>query len=162
MKAIDHKEVYKDGKHYDAMNFYNSDLPFYMKYAKECKGNVLELACGTGRLTLPIAQAGINITGIDISEGMISEAKEKAIKLNIGVDFKVLDIRNFELNNKFDLIFIPFNSICHIHDFESIKALFDSVKRHLTPTGKFIIDVFKPNLQLLTRKKDEIFTISFG
>ncbi len=158
MKAIDHKNVYQDGKNYDAMNSFNWDFPFYKKYALECKGSVLELACGTGRLTIPLATEGIDITGIDISEGMIKEAEIKAKDLNVAIDFQVQDIRTFKIDKKFQFIFLPYNSICHIHDFESIKSLFQSVKKHLAPNGVFIVDVFKPSLAHLTRKKDEVFT----
>lgn len=158
MKKIDHKEVYLDGKHYDALNVHDFDIPFYLKQAKQCKGEVLELACGTGRIAIPLANEGINISGIDVSEGMIKQAKEIAKKQKVDIDFKVLDIRNFDLNKKFALIYLPFNSICHIHDFESIKALFNTVKKHLESNGKFIMSVFKPNMNLLIRKKDEVVT----
>ena len=60
----DGSEIYFDGKNYDtenSMGAVNEDLPFYLKMAKKAKGSVLEIACGTGRLTIPIAKAGVDI-----------------------------------------------------------------------------------------------------
>jgi len=56
--------LYRDGRHYDALNsFLVADIPFYMEEARRSGGPVLELACGTGRLTIPIAQSGVEIVG---------------------------------------------------------------------------------------------------
>ena len=68
------------------LNNFNHDVPFYLEMAKSFGEKTLELACGTGRITLPLAKQGIDIVGIDISNGMISEAKEKAQKQNLNVE----------------------------------------------------------------------------
>ena len=138
---IDHEEIYRDGKHYDALNNFNHDVPFYLEMAKSYGESTLELACGTGRITLPLAEKGIDIIGLDISKGMISEAKEKAQKQNLDIELLIGDVRDFNLAKKFSLIIFPFNSICHLHDYESINACFENVKKYLQPNGRFIIDV---------------------
>jgi len=158
---IDHEEIYRDGKHYDALNNFNHDVPFYLEMAKSFGEKTLELACGTGRITLPLAKQGIDIVGIDISNGMISEAKEKAQKQNLDIELIIGDVRDFNLDRKFSLIIFPFNSICHLHDFDSIISCFENVKKHLETGGRFIIDVFKPNFNFLLRdsnKKSEVST----
>ena len=52
---------------------FTNDIPFYLEYAKECRGEVLELACGTGRILVPIAKQGVKITGLDSSEEMLNK-----------------------------------------------------------------------------------------
>ncbi|MBL4716558.1 MAG: class I SAM-dependent methyltransferase [Bacteroidia bacterium] len=155
MKRIDHKEIYSDGKSYDALNVFDTDVPFYSKLIAKYGQPILELACGTGRITVPIAKKGFEIVGIDISEAMINEAKEKAAEAKQDIEFIEADIRDFELNQKFSVIFLPFNSICHLHDFESIASCFSCVKKHLKPDGRFVIDVFKPDFKILLRDKNK-------
>lgn len=94
--------------------------------------------------------------GIDISESMLNEAMEKAANEGVNIHFEQADVRNFELNKQFALIFFPFNSICHLHDFDSINACFKNVKKHLKPGGRFIIEVFNPDFKLLLRDKSKL------
>lgn len=155
MKPIDHEPIYKDGKHYDKLNTSIADLPFYFDAIEKYGDPILELACGTGRITIPIAEKGYDIVGIDISQGMINEAKSKLSGAKLKLDFFQEDIRKFDINKKFSLIILPFNSICHLHDLESILSCFNSVMNHLTSEGRFIIDVFKPSFKHLLRNIDQ-------
>jgi SAM-dependent methyltransferase len=159
-KIPDGSEVYWDGCHYDADNTsVQADLPFYLKEAKKAKGPVLELACGTGRLTIPIACSGVDITGVDISEPMLSRARDKAAFAGANAVFIRADIRFFRLKTKFKFIFIPFNSMQHLHDRVSLERFFSRVKAHLAPGGRFILDVFNPNPHFLVRDPDEFIPI---
>ncbi|NNC45771.1 MAG: class I SAM-dependent methyltransferase [Winogradskyella sp.] len=157
MKAIDHHALYNNAPLYDLMNakITEQDLPFYMDAINSYGDPILELACGTGRLTIPIYEKGHDITGIDISEAMVNHglSKTKTIDLRVG------DIRQFKLERKFSLILLPFNSICHLHDHESIFSCLESIKAHLKPEGRCIIDVFNPSLEHLTRAKEMITPI---
>ncbi len=102
-----------DGNIYDGMNTEIDDLPFYSRWLKKRKnGNILELCCGTGRLTIPLAQEGYNITGVDNNTSMLKQAKEKANELKAPVRFIKSDIRSLDLPEVYDIIFIPFNSNC--------------------------------------------------
>jgi 2-polyprenyl-3-methyl-5-hydroxy-6-metoxy-1,4-benzoquinol methylase len=67
----------RDGRHYDALKAQN-DIPFYLNQAQIASGPVMEIGCGTGRVTIPLAAAGVDITGVDISGSMLEEAKRKA------------------------------------------------------------------------------------
>ena len=156
MKKLDCEALYLDGRHYDNQHKnFKDDIPFYLKKAK-CYGNpVLEIACGTGRITIPLAEEGIDITGLDISEGMLDEARKKAKEKNLPVSFFKADCRYFNMKRKFNLIFIPFNSFAHIHDLESIENCFKHIREHLAEDGRFILDIFNPKLEYLTRCPDE-------
>jgi len=152
MKPIDFEGLYWDGRHYDLQNRdYVNDIPFYLRKVKNYGDPVLELACGTGRITIPIAEQGIDISGLDISEPMLSFAKKKAEEKGINVQWVKADCRNFKLNRKFNLVLFTFNSIAHLHDLKSIESCFYCVKMHLKNKGRFIIDIFNPRLDILIR-----------
>jgi ubiquinone/menaquinone biosynthesis C-methylase UbiE len=78
--------LYRDGRHYDELNrsLPLADAPFYMEEAERARGSVLELACGTGRLTIPIAQNGVEIVGLDQSASMLAYARNKADDAGVG------------------------------------------------------------------------------
>ena len=112
---------------------------------------VLELACGTGRLTIPIAQTGVEIVGLDLSPSMLGHARTKAEAAGLKIEFMEGDCREFDLGRKFALIFMAFNSMQHLHDYESLAALFRNVRKHLAEGGRFVFDVFNPKVEILAR-----------
>ena len=116
---------------------------------------MLELACGTGRLTIPIAQSDVEIVGLDLSPSMLAHARTKAAAAEVEIQFVEGDCRSFALPRKFALIFMAFNSMQHLHDQASLAGLFGSVRKHLAPEGKFIFDVFNPKIALLARSGGE-------
>lgn len=158
----DGTQVYWDGKHYDAdNNMHPGDFPFYLAAAKKAKGPVLELACGTGRLVIPLAKAGIDITGLDVAGPMLAQAREKAAKEGLNIRFILADARKFDLKRKFRLIFIAFNSMQHFHDRVSLEKFFDRVKKHLAPGGRFILEVFNPDPRYFVRDEKELIPIGY-
>lgn len=138
-------------KIYDRINQFVDDIDFYLKLCKEIEGSVLELCCGTGRITLPLRKSGIDITGLDFTPSMLKRAREKSQEQGLDCNFLEGDMRDFELDQKFDLIFIPFNSLLNTYTFDDINAIFSSVKKHLKPNGRFAFDIFNPNLNYLRR-----------
>jgi len=159
-KIPDGSEVYWDGRHYDADNAsVRADIPFYVSAAKKAGGPVLELACGTGRLTIPAALSGADVTGVDISRPMLERAREKAAAAGAKAVFVRADIRSFALKKRFKLVFIPFNSMQHLHDLRSLERFFGRVRAHLAQSGRFILDVFNPNPGYLARDREELIPI---
>lgn len=138
-----------DGIFYDAQNTFAHDLPFYRKWCKKANGPVLELCCGTGRLTIPLSRAGVDITGLDIEPAMFNYAKAKRNKHRLDIEFIKGDMRRFGLGRKFKLIFIPFNSIQNTYALNDIEDIFARVKEHLTWDGIFILDIFNPSIRIL-------------
>jgi SAM-dependent methyltransferase len=175
MNTNQHIPLYRDGRHYDALNsFLVADIPFYVEQARRAaglphppakdagrvghprgSGAVLELACGTGRLTIPIAQSGVGIVGLDLTPSMLAHARTKADAAGVKVEFVEGDCRSFELGRKFALIFMAFNSMQHLHDYESLAALFRNVRQHLAEGGRFVFDVFNPKIAILARAAGE-------
>jgi SAM-dependent methyltransferase len=145
-----------DANIYDGMNANLADLQFYKRWLPKNKdARILELCCGTGRLTLPIAKDRYNITGVDYTSSMLEQAKIKASEEGLVVEFIEADIRTLDLPNKYDLVFIPFNSIHHLYTNEDLFKAFNVVKNHLKEGGLFLFDCFNPNIQFIVEGEKE-------
>lgn len=145
-----------DANIYDGLNTFLSDLQFYKKWLpKNKEAKILELCCGTGRLTVPIAKDGHNICGVDYTSSMLEQAKVKASEAGLEINFIEADIRSLNLQEKFDFIFIPFNSIHHLYKNEDLFKAFNGVKNHLKEGGLFLLDCFNPNIQYIVEGEKE-------
>lgn len=145
-----------DANIYDGLNTFLSDLQFYKKWLpKNKEAKILELCCGTGRLTVPIAKAGYNICGVDYTPSMLEQAKVKASEAGLEINFIEADIRSLNLQEKFDFIFIPFNSIHHLYKNEDLFKAFNGVKNHLKEGDLFLLDCFNPNIQYIVEGEKE-------
>jgi 2-polyprenyl-3-methyl-5-hydroxy-6-metoxy-1,4-benzoquinol methylase len=120
-----------------------------LRRAERRGGPILELACGTGRLTMPMAQRGFAMTGIDYTAAMLDEARAKATRNKLSIRWAAGDMRNFDLGQQFNMIFLPANALCHLLTVADFEACMRSTQKHLTEQGRFILDVFVPNLSLL-------------
>jgi SAM-dependent methyltransferase len=116
---------------------------------------VLELGCGTGRVLLPTARAGIAITGLDASPSMLAICRERLAQEPPEVRARAAlvegDMRHFELEGSFGLVTLPFRPFQHLLTVEDQLACLDSVRRHLAPGGRLILDLFNPSLEALTQ-----------
>jgi 2-polyprenyl-3-methyl-5-hydroxy-6-metoxy-1,4-benzoquinol methylase len=152
MKSLDCMDIYEDAEFYD-QEFANRehDIPFFLKQAKLVSGAVLEVACGSGRITLPIARSGIEITGLDISRPMLKQARRKAEAEHLSITWLEQDCRQINADRAFALIFSAINAMQHLHDLDSVNAFLTSAKHALRPGGTLILDVFNPNPAKLAR-----------
>ncbi len=129
------------------------DIAFFVDAAKEAAGPVLELGCGTGRVLIPIARAGIDIVGLDASPHMLAVCRERLAKEPDAVRSRVAlvegDMRRFEIHRSFALVTIPFRPFQHLLTVDDQLACLASIRRHLTPGGRLILDIFNPSLDFL-------------
>jgi SAM-dependent methyltransferase len=154
-------ELIYDANIYDGMNTNLNDLQFYKRWLPKNKdARILELCCGTGRLTLPIAKDGYDISGVDFTTSMLEQAKLKASEGGLKVKFIEADIRTLDLPEKYDLIFIPFNSIHHLYKNEDLFKALKVVKNHLKEGGLFLLDCFNPNIQFIVEGEKELKEIA--
>src|SRR5215475_3680498 len=120
------------------------DVAFYSRAAHQYGDPVLELGCGTGRVTLAIAEAGYRIVGLDISEKMLERAAEKRRVLGRETQERMQllqgDMTRFELDEKFRLIIIPFRPFQHILEVEDQIRCLECAKKHLARDGRLIVD----------------------
>lgn len=155
---VDYKvgDLIYDANIYDGLNTFLSDLQFYKRWLPKNKdAKILELCCGTGRLTLPIAKDGYDICGVDYTSSMLERAKLKASEAGLKINFIEADMRTLNLQEKFDLIFIPFNSIHHLYKNEDLFKALEGIKRHLKEGGVFLLDCFNPNIQYIVESEKE-------
>jgi SAM-dependent methyltransferase len=127
------------------------DLPMYQDFALAAAGPILELGCGTGRLTVPLAHAGHVVTGIDVSDAMLARARAR-VETSGQTGYVTLvpgDLRDFDLTERFALAIIPINTFMHCYDTEQQLACLRCVRRHLRSGGRLVIDVYHPDLEVL-------------
>lgn len=149
-----------DANIYDGLNTFLYDLSFYKKWLpKDKNARILELCCGSGRLTIPIAKE-YNICGVDNSSAMLEQAKLKAVKEGLEIDFIKADIRTLDLPNKYDLIFIPFNSIHHLYRNQDLFDTLNVVKKHLKSEGLFLLDCYNPNIHYIVEAEKDMTEIA--
>ena len=152
MKAADVDHLYFDGTHYDLQySDFPKDIPFWIHHGKKYGGSILELACGTGRVAIPLAKEGFEVTGLDVSQSMLGQAKKKALAAGVPVEWVHADCRDFDLERQFGLIIFPFNSMSHLYELEDVEFCLSCVRKHLKVEGRFIIDIFNPRLDILLR-----------
>jgi SAM-dependent methyltransferase len=132
------------------------DVEFYVDEALAANGPVLELGCGTGRVLIPIARAGVTIDGLDGSPNMLARCREKLLaepaKVQSRVTLHESDMRSFELPKQFALITIPFRPFQHLLTVDDQLECLRSIHRHLTAEGRLILDIFNPSIDLLVNR----------
>ena len=126
-------------------------LPDWFLAELASREKVLELACGTGRIAIPLAEHGLEVTGIDYSEPMLSLARAKAEGKQVRANWICDDICRFDTGRQYGSILLLSNALWHLHDLADFEECIRCVKRHLAPGGYFILDVFVPGLEILNR-----------
>jgi SAM-dependent methyltransferase len=135
------------------------DLPFYLDLAQQIGGPILEIACGTGRVLLPIARQGIEIHGVDNSRPMLDILKKSLAREPQEVRQRVTlhegDMRDFRLDAKFPLVIIPFRPMQHMHTVQDQVNALTMAALHLNESGILAFDVFYPKFDVITSKMGE-------
>jgi SAM-dependent methyltransferase len=155
------------GEYYERVNDYDleyqsqseQDLPFWrelvMRYTPT---HMLELACGSGRIGIDLLHSPGNFTleGLDIEPAMLASYQRKLElepqETQQRVTLHQADMCEYDLPNKgtFNLIILPFNSICHLYEIEQQLAAFSTTYEHLAPGGRFVVDTFLPDIDYLS------------
>jgi SAM-dependent methyltransferase len=134
------------------------DIPFFVEAARNAGGPVLELGCGTGRVLIPVARAGVAATGLDLSPHMLSVCRGRLRRENASVQSAVqlvqADMRDFTLAGSFALAMLPFRSFQHLTTVDDQLACLTSIRRHLVEGGGLILDVFNPSLDSLANRRE--------
>jgi SAM-dependent methyltransferase len=127
------------------------DVAFYREAAREHGDPILELGCGTGRITMALAEAGQRVTGLDLSERMLERAVQKRAALRVEERERLHliqgDMTKFDLGEKFRLIIIPFRPLQHLLEVEQQIACLECARKHLGPDGRLVLDVFQTDAE---------------
>lgn len=157
-RAPDYELEYKNKK---------EDLDFWIKLVKDLKvKSILELGVGTGRVLFPLVKA-LNqqvkkAVGLEVDANLLAQTKKKLHRDYSEIEDKIelikADMRSFVLKDRFDFIFIPFNTFSLIYKLEDHLVVLEVVKKHLKPRGYFAFEVYAPKLELLSRlaKKERV------
>jgi len=123
------------------------DVGFYIDHALASGGPVVELAVGTGRIAVPIAEAGIPVIGVDSSPAMLEVARTAAEAAGVShlLDLRVGDLREPPVTERVPLVICPFRSLLHMETEDEKLVALDAAHALLEPNGRFVFDVFSPS-----------------
>jgi len=153
-----HKRYRAIADYYDFENarhrMLSEDVPFFLKQLPRPRQSVLELAVGTGRAAIPIAQAGNRVVGVDYAADMLGIARRKRDAVGLGegdLSLIEVDILEMDLGERFDWVCVFFNTFLAFTDTARQDAALQAIRRHLKPGGRLWLDVYNPDLVLLAR-----------
>jgi SAM-dependent methyltransferase len=144
--------IYQRPADYELEHEGDRDVAFYQQLTSRLRpGRVLELACGNGRLTVPLAEAlpaNAAIVGVELNEHMLADAQRKRrdSHARASLRFEPGDMRTWRSNAPFDLVLIGCSSITHLLTLDERLAVWRAAFGHLVPGGRFVIDITMPDL----------------
>ncbi len=139
---------------YAHLEMLQCDVPFFLKHTRH-RQSILEIAAGTGRAAIPLAQAGHRVVGIDSDRHMLRIAHRKRESVGLRqrqLDLLAGDMRGFDLGRKFDWVCLFFNTFLLLTTLKEQDRALQAFRRHLKPRGRFWLDIFQPNLALLAQE----------
>ena len=123
---------------------YDDDVSFYQSLAEFHGESVLEFGCGTGRVLVPLAEAGLRVTGVDINAAMLAIARRRAGRRR-AVTLRRGDMRTIDLKQTFALVTVPLGGLQHLATIDDVAAAIATLARHLAPGGVAAVDVEPPH-----------------
>lgn len=130
--------------YYDLLATADYDFPFFVRWAARAGGPVLELMCGTGRVSLPVIASGADFTGVDYSPAFAARLREKLRGRGLTALIVDMDVRELELGRSFALIYCPFHAFAEILGESDRRLAFEAIRRHLAPDGRFVLTLHNP------------------
>ncbi len=144
-KAIDYSHI---AELYDVYVKTVIDIPFFLNEATKCSGGVLELMAGTGRVSIPLIEAGVRLTCVDKSPQMLKILRQKLKRQNLSAHIYEMDVCTMSLGKDFELIIIPFHSFAEILTTADQHKALASIYQHLAENGRFICTLHNPAIRL--------------
>ena len=131
----------------------DGDEAFYVEEAARADGPVLEIACGTGRIMIPIAESGVPIVGLDRAPAMLEVARRKVAALPDDTRRRIHtvegDMRTFSLERRFPLAIIPYRAFLHMMTPDDQRLALTRIREHLTDRGRLVFNVFDPSIEII-------------
>ncbi len=145
MVSIDPASFFYDWECKQFLRRQMEDIGFYRSVAEATGGPVLELGCGTGRVTIPLAEAGFDVTGLDLNPAMLERAEAKARagqeKIRGRIEFIQGDMCRFDLGRQYPLVLIPYNSFQVLRTQAEQRACLERISAHLAPGGLLAMEI---------------------
>ncbi|HEU4449173.1 MAG TPA: methyltransferase domain-containing protein [Gaiellaceae bacterium] len=123
------------------------DVGFYVAEARKAGGPVVELGVGTGRIAVPVAEAGVPVIGVDSSAGMLEVCRRRAAAVGVErlLELRLGDLRAPPVDERVRLVLSPFRALLHLPTDADRRAALAAALRLLVPGGRFVFDVFAPS-----------------
>src|SRR5262245_130429 len=132
------------------------DVPFYVELALDTDGALVELAVGSGRVAIPVAEAtGRPVLGIDSSPAMLAQARERAAAAGVALELRESDMRDLELDQPAGLVYCPFRGLLHVPTWADRRRVFERVAASLRPGGRFAWNAFAFDHAIATKLDGE-------
>ncbi len=148
MTAVNNYDIVADL--YDTYVPATFDIDFFLQETKKATGDVLELMSGTGRISIPLLQAGVRLTCVDASAASNAVLQSKLQRLGLQAEVYQMDVCELDLSRKFEMVIIPFHSFAHITSPADQRKALLAIRQHLLPGGTFICTLGNPAI----RQKD--------
>lgn len=133
---------------YDDIVRFEEDIPFFLEECGRAGGPVLELTSGTGRLSLPLAAAGVSLTCVDGSEEMLAILRKKLSERGLHATVVRQDVRDLDLRSRFPLALMPFHSFAELLTERDRRRAIGSIRRFVSPHGRFVCTLHNPAVRL--------------
>jgi 2-polyprenyl-3-methyl-5-hydroxy-6-metoxy-1,4-benzoquinol methylase len=154
MLDYDSLEEFRDPLTYDVVcDPFNEDFTLMDQWAGKVGGPLLDVACGTGRMSIRLAAQGYSVTGVDVVPEMIGRAREKAAERQVAVEWVVSDARSFHLGKQFPFAFMIMNAFQFLPTRQDYEAMLGCIREHLTPDGYFLFETRNPNVRNLMQER---------
>ncbi|MDA8393392.1 MAG: class I SAM-dependent methyltransferase [Actinomycetota bacterium] len=156
MWHTEHMPLLYDSFHFDA------DIPFYLRLlrGRTRRASVLELGCGTGRVTTALDGAGFDVVGVDSSTSMLERAAAKLSAHRrpggIGTELVHGDMTTLELDRTFDFVLVPVKTFFYLVTAEAQHSAVERMRRHLAPGGTLVLDLLHPTLDWMARQPGSV------
>lgn len=154
MEASDLAQYIEPGLYDLAYAWHTADIPFWVGRAKQAGGPVLEAGCGTGRVLIPVLQAGVDAEGLDLHPGMLEVLKKKAAALGLTPHVHLADMRGFTLPRRYALITVPFRGFMHVLTTEDQLRTLRCLREHLESGGALVFNLFYPSFERIVEPGD--------
>ncbi|MEF8832813.1 MAG: class I SAM-dependent methyltransferase [Candidatus Thermoplasmatota archaeon] len=150
---------------YDILHSNLNDEEFYKNLADQYGPHILEIGSGTGRLLLPLAREGYEVTGLELNDDMLEicrkKMKDESKETLENIELIKGDMRDFKIDKNFELIIAPCNVICHILKRVDLRKALSCFKDHLAEEGVLIIDNSMPNVESMVKNNEEEKVLEF-
>ncbi|UVE50312.1 class I SAM-dependent methyltransferase [Haloferax larsenii] len=134
---------------YDAEQTPTDDVQYYLDRARDVDGRVLEVGCGTGRIYLDLLREGIDASGIDLSSGMLDRLKTKAYAEGLDPDVRRADMREFTVEDPYDLVIVPFRAFLHNLTIDDQLAALQSLLAATADDGELVVNFYAHDCEFI-------------
>jgi len=135
---------------YDSYVQTTLDIPFLIDQVQGTSSDILELMCGTGRISLPLIESGVTLTCVDKSPEMLAVLEQKLTHQGLSAAIHAVDVCHLDLGKQFDRILLPFQSFAELRSLNEQKETLTRIHRHLSPDGRFVCSLHNPHVRLKT------------